>query len=382
VLAQKDRSVQMRRVRITGFFSDLARSILVGLASFASLSRSNDHEEEQAAPPAFDPFLYPATYRPSVIARVVSLLAIPGIFSLHAIGRGHLIQNGSSWHWGMFFVLLGFAILAALNFISERIILYADRIESKACLGKRVMRRGDIEGLRSAGVLQTTYLYHTDNPTISFSIPYWIEKDAAWKAWIVSVPDLDALDEKKILADEKGYPRLGTTSQQRERNWDITNKSAMICCWTTIVMLPVVLVPYLSLFAAAVLIIIPWIVLANMHLYGVIFSTVRARNPITGNSITLIFSGMGLGLFGLFLSGMPGAYYVPQEGRQILLYIAGPACGLILLVPTLRVFFSKSQWRDTPTRIPIGILLAPWMVLFDWGYGIGTAFAIKTMSGY
>ncbi len=170
----------MRPLRVTGLLSCLAGSILAGLASLASLSRSNNPEEEQAAPPAFDPSLYPATFRPSVTARVATFLAIPIIFSFHAIGRGHLIHNGSSWHWKMFFVMLGFAILAALNFISERIILYADRIESKAWLGRRVMRRGDVKGLRSVGLRKTTYLYHKDNPTLSFSIPYWIKKDAAW----------------------------------------------------------------------------------------------------------------------------------------------------------------------------------------------------------
>ncbi len=199
---------------------------------------------------------------------------------------------------------------------------------------------------------------------------------------IASVPDLDALDEKMILADEKGYPRLGTTPQQRERHWDIANKSAAICCWTTVAMLPAVFVPYLSLFAATVLIIAPWIALANMYLYGAIFSTVQARNPVLGNGFTLMSSGLGLGLFGLFFSSTPGVLFIPWESRHILLFIEGPACGLILLIPTLRVVFSKSQWRDMPTRITAGIFLAPWMVLFDWGYGIGTAFAIKTMSGY
>ena len=326
----------------------------------------------QAVPPAFDPSIYPVTYRSSASAGLAFFLAVIGYFLFTVEGRGHLLSNHTSGEWTFVFLMLGFAILMTLSFIRARITLYADRIESKTWFGKQAMQRSDIAGMRSETLFSIPSIIHKEQYVYPFRLPKGIKKDAAWNAWFASVPDLDALDEEKILADEKGYPRLGTAPQQREHSWEIANKLAMICGSATVAAMLLVFVPYVSPFAAAMLIITPWIALANMNIYEC-DSLLHKRNPLLGNSFTLMFSGIGLAMFGALYPTMLGGFFISQKTKHFLYFEAGPACGLVLFVATLHVVFSKSQWKDSPWRITAGVFLVPLMMLFDWGYGIGTA---------
>ncbi len=335
-------------------------------------------ESAQAVPPAFDPSLYPVTYRSSASAGLAFFLAVIGYFLFTVIGRGHLLLSHSSGVW-TFVLMLGVVILTTLSFICARITLYADRIERKTWFGTQVMQRSDIAGMRLETLFSIPSLIHKEHYVYPFRLPKGIKNDAAWNAWFAFVPDLDALDEKKILADEKGYPKLGTTLQQRERRWETANKLAMICGSATVAAMLLVFVRFVSPFAAAILIVTPWITLANMNLYGVRFDSAK-RNPLFGNSLTLMFSGIGLAIFGLLYPTMPGGFFIPQETKYFLYFVAGPACGLFVFVATLRVVFSKSQWKDSPWRITAGVFLIPLMMLFDWGYGIGTAMEINLIS--
>jgi len=304
-----------------------------------------------------------------------------GYFSFAALGRGHFIRGASLHNWAFFFICLGIVIVITLTLIKTRITLYTDCIERKTWFGKEVMRRSDIKGLRVEGLFKISSLKHKEIAAFSFALPKGIEKDTAWDAWMASVPDLDALDEIKILADEIGYPRLGTTPQQRVNRWELANNLARICVWVAFAAMILVFVPYLSPFAAAALIVVPWIVLYNMTQYGVTFNS-GGRNPLSGNALSLFISGVALGVFGALYPEMPGVPFIPPETKRTLYFVAGPACGLVLLLPTIRVVFSKSQWKDLPSRVTAAVFLVPWMVFLAWGYGIGTALEIKTISGY
>jgi hypothetical protein len=278
---------------------------------------------------------------------------------------------------------LGLVILLALDSICARITLYADRIERTTWFGKKTLQREDIEGLRLMGRYNIPSLIYKDNADYPFPLPTGIKKDAAWNAWMASVPDLDALDEKKILNDAADYPSLGATADEREHRWSITNKLASICQGTAFIAMLLVFGPHLAPFAAGVLIVTPWIALANMKFYGVAFNSAQ-KNPAVGNSITLITAGMGLGIFGAIYPlssalSVTTPFFFPQGAAHILYLMAGPACGLILFVPTVLIVFSASQWKDNGARIEWGLLIVPFLALFDWGYGVGTALEINTV---
>jgi hypothetical protein len=331
--------------------------------------------------PALDPSLYPRTYRTSAGAAAGLFLAMIGYFLVTALGRGNFIRGASLHNWEFLLGCLCLVIVLALNLVRARITLYADRIERQTWFGREVMLRSDIKGLRMGGLWESQCLKHKDIAAFSFAVPRRIKKDASWDTWMASVPDLDALDEIKILADEKGYPRLGTTTQQRKYRWELANSLAKICASVAFAATVLVFVPYLSSFAATALIIIPWIVLYSMNLYGVTFNS-AGRNPLYGNSLTLFVSGVGLGVFGALYPEMAAIPFIPPGTKKILYLVAGPTFGLVLLLPTFRVVFAKSQWKDLSSRVTAAVFLVPWMILLAWGYGIGTALEIKITSGF
>ena len=152
-----------------------------------------------STPPAFDPTLYPATYHSSIGAGVGLVLAVTASFLLAAFARAHLSLNSSFGIKLFNLALLGIVVLIALDSACARITLYVNRIESKTWFGKRVMLRSDIEGVRLWGRFDIPSLIYKDNADYPFTLPKGIKEDIAWKAWMASVPDLDALDKSKSV---------------------------------------------------------------------------------------------------------------------------------------------------------------------------------------
>ena len=335
-------------------------------------------EPGSGTPPAFDPSLYPATYRSSAGAGLAFFLVFVGYALLTLVGRGHLLRVHSSAVWIFALAVLGLVTLLALDFIFGHITLHADRIERSGLIGRKVMRRTDIAGSRLEGLFRIRCLIHKDSPASSLALPFGAQKDAAWNAWMDAIPDLDAIDEEKVLSDIKKYPKLGASSQEREIGWSNANKVARICVWMTFAAMLLVFVPALSAFAVTVPIVTPWIALRNIKRYGLTFSSIQ-RNPAIGNILTIFSASAALGVFGAIYPPSRGVLTMPQEAMHIHFLIAGPAFGLVLLVPMLRVILSKSQWRDLPARVAAEVFLVPWMVLFAWCYGIGTALEINTL---
>lgn len=316
-------------------------------------------------------------YRSSAGAGLAFFLIYIGFALFTLVGRGHLLRVHSLGVWIFALAVLGLVTLIALDFMFGHVTLRADRIERRGLIGRKVMQRTDIAGTRLEGLFRIKCLVHKDNPASSLALPFGVKGDAAWDAWMAFVPDLDALDEVKVLTDTRRYPKLGATPEERELRWRHANRLARICVWATAAAIPLVFVPSLSPFAATVLIVTPWIALLNIWRYGLIFSSAR-RNPAIGNALTLFFASAALGVFGGIYLPSLGVLFFPQ-GAQIHFLIAGPSSGLILFVPMLRVILSKAQWKDLPTRVTAGVFLVPSMILTAWGYGVGAALEINTL---
>ena len=165
------------------------------------LSHPNSVQQNIAStPPAFDPSLYPATYHSSIGAGVGLVLAVTVSFLLAVFARAHLSVNSPFGLKLFILAILGMVVLTALDSACARITLYVNRIESKTWFGKRVMLRSDIEGMRLWGQFDIPSLIYKDNADYPFTLPKGIKEDIAWRAWMASVPDLDALDKRKSVS--------------------------------------------------------------------------------------------------------------------------------------------------------------------------------------
>lgn len=136
---------------------------------------------------------YPRTYRISLLWGAVHL-----ILEVAAIGFGASTlrsalagpQVRASWMMGILFILGG--MLAMLYDLKYRVVLFADRIEVQSLVSTRGLRRDEILGRRLR--------QHQGPPSIqlvprgeqrSVGVDLVLKTDAAFWAWINSLPDLD-----------------------------------------------------------------------------------------------------------------------------------------------------------------------------------------------
>jgi hypothetical protein len=131
--------------------------------------------------------LFPATYRATIKSQVKPLLSILGLALFGFFGRAHLSLSSPLWLWIFAFVLLGLLLFSVLNASMCRVTLYEDRIEKKTWFGKQTMRREDVALIRP-GRFGGFSLTHRHNSAYGVVIPAGIERDAAWNAWLSSVP--------------------------------------------------------------------------------------------------------------------------------------------------------------------------------------------------
>jgi hypothetical protein len=140
---------------------------------------------------------YPRTYRMSLVWRAFNLIFGFAFISFGASTLRSALagpQVDVFWFvWGIFFPIVG--ILAMLQGLKYRVVLFADRIEVQNLVSTRVLRRDEILGRR--------LLQYKGPPSIllvprsaqrPLGVRLVLKTDSAFWEWMDTVPDLDAQD--------------------------------------------------------------------------------------------------------------------------------------------------------------------------------------------
>jgi len=137
---------------------------------------------------------YPRTYRTSLWWLVPPM----GIGFVVLWAKMDVLRAGISLP-----VLAAIALLVVLPAVFTRVILHPDRIEVRGWGGRSEMLRADMAGWRRYRRRGVSYISFKPNRSdlSSLSVAVRFPRDEAWWAWLKSLPDLDAADRAKAVAD-------------------------------------------------------------------------------------------------------------------------------------------------------------------------------------
>lgn len=335
-----------------------------------------------------DPSLYPKSYRTPLGKGFIRTIGFIFIFIFTVLARTSLSSSYPTWLIVYFVLVLLILTCVILNQTFASTTLYVDRIESKTLFGKRVMMRDQISGWRFQSKASCKSLEYKNDEEMSFLLPTGIKNDAAWDAWMADIPDLAGLDEKNILDDVRDYPKLGATEEERVKRWNLTNQIAFGCWIITWIATALIfmglffqIIPiFIGQIGVWLVILVPWVTILNMYIFGSHFSGLAKRTPEIWNNLSQLFSGMMLGIFGIIYPITVTA--IPIGAAHILYLIAGPLCGLVLLAAQIIILRTIPQRKDSLGGCLVVMFLGPIMLLTDCGYGIGAALQINTTLDY
>jgi len=164
---------------------------------------------------------YPRTYRGSTVNRIFGFIATAILAAFVAVP----LLAGVKAHLSPGFLLLlamplSMALYVLAATLRSRLVLTADAIEVYGAFAMQRLARGEIEGRRTIQVKNgtVTELIPSDLGEKSLRIPAQIVTDPVLKAWLASLPDLDAQDRAASEARIEANPEFGPTPEAR-RAW-------------------------------------------------------------------------------------------------------------------------------------------------------------------
>jgi hypothetical protein len=165
--------------------------------------------------PAFDPSLYPGTYRHWIVYRIFvslfgAIIAIAAIGGLTSPRQAEALPG--SWWWLLLMAAAGVALIVYPW--RRRVVLGPTFIETRGLRSRRI-ERAEILRFRCFRVKDArTYLLYTTSRPRPVAVKA-LGHDAAFRAWFAGLPNADARDLAANLTQVALDPRLGTTPQER-----------------------------------------------------------------------------------------------------------------------------------------------------------------------
>lgn len=176
----------------------------------------------------------PRIYRTSLTASIFlflfgAVIVLAGLLSIWHYGITASIRTGDVFillSLSLLYTFFGVYVMAVA--LRMKIVLYADAIEHHGMLFMKRLERHEIKGFRRirARGEPIVRLIPVD-PTLKpiYVNPGW-GIDAALRAWLFSLPDLDALDIKREKDEVAADPLLGATPAERLRRNAQAKKTA------------------------------------------------------------------------------------------------------------------------------------------------------------
>jgi hypothetical protein len=176
--------------------------------------------------PALDHALYPRAYRVSrgyfaFLGVLGGLVTVAGSLGAWYFGTGH--ESNSPEDAAILaslccaFVLLGAYLLASL--LRFQVILRADAIVVQGVFTSRILLRADIAGHRVLPTQYVSTLVLTPKTTgqKKLKVGLMLRTDAAFKAWLAGIPNLDSRELAESRKSLSLDPELGSRSEERAR---------------------------------------------------------------------------------------------------------------------------------------------------------------------
>lgn len=323
---------------------------------------------------SFDPRQYPRTYEASAGWKVFQYL-VGALFAIGGvIGILFFANRIGSRDFGVlalmvavFLTMAVFGVYALLAVARSKTVLLADSIEVYGVTGVQKLRRNQIAGwrfIRAQKGASVLVLEPLDQNLKKIRISQTIRQDNAFRAWIESLPDLDAnelkQEEEAIAADES----LGATPEERLARLASARRIARWLTWFAYGSMVVLILPpqHRVLPVLCALAVIPWLVfilqVSSPRLYSL---DTRKNQARAGLSAPLFLPGLALALCAL-----NGAHLVDWRPAVVLAAIAVVTMGGIALIvdPVLRQ-------RKSSTIVLM-------LLMGAYGYGVGVAGDIVT----
>ena len=114
----------------------------------------------------------------------------------------------------LFFLMAAYAVLSAAT---TKVELSFDAIETKDCFSCKSLRREEIVGKRIVPTqyISTLVLVPRDETKKKLKIALWLRTNAAFDAWLATIPDLDQSDWAESKTQLEENPELGDTRAER-----------------------------------------------------------------------------------------------------------------------------------------------------------------------
>lgn len=189
--------------------------------------RADDPVMDQAWP-AFDPGLYPRTYRPGPLWMLLLLgfgaaVATVGLGALGArylASDAMLLRDLQALPPPLALALLAAGLYVIVDTLKTRLVLHADAVEIFDARQPRRVRFEDLAGLRyklASNAPITLVLVPKPGLGRKFRVPLLFQPDFAFHAWMRRLEDLDAADLARSWQAVKQNPAYGRDEPQRLR---------------------------------------------------------------------------------------------------------------------------------------------------------------------
>jgi len=198
---------------------------------------------------------------------------------------------------------LGFALMGAytvLDMLRTRVVLNAETIELKGAFSKRSLWRPDIEGRRLTTVIRLEP--RRESLSRAMELPQYLATDAAFDAWMATIPDLDSAEAEaslNALLEDSSIPgsddeRLSALVRARKIASRLTWASFAITGWLWVY-------PHPYDLAVACAVALPWVAFIVAALGGPLYKFSPERNDAAANlSGPVMLPGFALMIRALF----------------------------------------------------------------------------------
>ncbi|MGA7831823.1 MAG: hypothetical protein WCA21_12755 [Terracidiphilus sp.] len=156
-------------------------------------------------------------YRIKRWKRVLSLVA-GGLFTAFGVFFGKIAFSGDAPATGILLAL--FFLVISLYFIvlalRSRLVFEGTRLTIRDVFRERSVDLKEIEGFRTYHSRYGSYVQlRLKGKQRAMNLRDMFDQDDAFRAWFKQIPDLDAVDRDKVLADIARQEDLGTTAEER-----------------------------------------------------------------------------------------------------------------------------------------------------------------------
>jgi len=292
--------------------------------------------------------------------------ALGAVFAVGGLVGAFFAPHMSEFFGGqvlMAVLMLGFALMGVhtvFEMLRTRVVLNAETIELQGVFSKRSLWRTDIEGRRLSPMQYGPPVIRLEprreSLSRAMSMPQYLDTDAAFEAWMATIPDLDAAEVGESLDSLLDDPAIPGSRDEKLSDLVRARKIANWLTWVSLALLFWLWIyphPYdLALVCAVVL---PWAAVILVARGGPLYKFIPERNDAAAG----LFGPIALPGFALAIRALFDTQVF--DWQNMLLAIVAT-----LVVCTLILWFVMSELRDNAASVAaIAFFMAP--------YAYGTA---------